>query len=273
MLRIISLLLVTVAVVDADEPQFLEPVDQTMTAEADGSEQRYVVLAPAKHTGDQPVDVMIALHGHGSDRWQFVRDGRPECLESRRCAAAAGMLFVSPDYRARTSWMSPLAERDLLQLIGILKRDYQVRHVVLCGGSMGGTAALAFAALHPDQIDAVVSLNGTANLVEYDKFQDAIAAAYGGTKEEVPEVYQSRSAELHAERLLRMPVAATTGGEDKLVPPDSVLRLMRRLQEGGGRTLLLHRDEGGHSTDAADTHAAITFVLQQLAETAVKPSR
>lgn len=273
MLRIISLLLVTFTVVDADEPQFLEPVDQTMTAEADGSEQRYVVLAPAKHTGDQPVDVMIALHGHGSDRWQFVRDGRPECLESRRCAAAAGMLFVSPDYRARTSWMSPLAEQDLLQLIGILKREYRVRHVVLCGGSMGGTAALAFAALHPDQIDAVVSLNGTANLVEYDKFQDAIAAAYGGTKEEVPDVYRSRSAELHTDRLLRMPVAATTGGKDTLVPADSVLRLMQRLQKDGGRTLLLHREDGGHSTNAADTHAAITFVLRQLAETAAEPSR
>ena len=37
-------------------------------------------------------------------------------------------------------------------------------------------SSLTFAALHPDLIDGVASLNGTANHLEYEQFQDAIAA-------------------------------------------------------------------------------------------------
>ena len=57
---------------------------------------------------------------------------------------------------------------------------------------MGGTSALAFAAMHPETIDGVVSMNGTANMVEYAGFTEAISAAYGGTKTEQPQVYRSR---------------------------------------------------------------------------------
>ncbi len=63
-----------------------------------------------------------------------------------------------------------------------------------------------------------MSLNGTANVVEYEGFADAIAAAYRGTRKERPEVYRGRSAERHADRLT-MPVAMTTGGKDAVVPP------------------------------------------------------
>jgi pimeloyl-ACP methyl ester carboxylesterase len=206
------------------------------------------------------VDLLIALHGHGSDRWQFIHQERPECSETRRFAAAAGMLLVSPDYRAPASWLGPVAEADLLQLIDELHLHWPVRRVLVCGGSMGGTAALAFAALHPECVDGVVSLNGTANMVEYTNFQEAIQESYGGTQKEQPEVYRSRSAEFFPERLI-MPVAATTGGRDSLVPPDSVLRLTAALQQQDSPVLSLHRPDGGHNTNAADTREALQFVL------------
>ncbi|MFM8930782.1 MAG: alpha/beta fold hydrolase, partial [Gemmataceae bacterium] len=71
---------------------------------------------------------------------------------------------------ARTSWMGPAAEADIVQILRDLRKQYSVQKILLSGGSMGGTGALTFAALHPDLIDGVVSLNGTANLVEYDQF-------------------------------------------------------------------------------------------------------
>jgi len=125
---------------------------------------------------------------------------------------------------------------------------------------MGGTAALTFAALHPDIVAGVCSLNGTANLVEFVGFQDAIAASFGGTKTEVPEEYRRRSAELRSE-LLTMPVAFTTGGKDGIVPPQSVLRLHAKLAADGRKTLLLHRDGSGHATNYKDTVAALEFIL------------
>ena len=127
----------TTGFVVADEPQFLPPVDRSFTSKVDGSDQKYVMLRPRRLPSGKPCDILIALHGHGSDRWQFIRADRPECAEMRRCAVAAGVLFVSPDYRGKTSWMSPAAEQDLLQLIQILKTEFHARRVIVGGGSMG----------------------------------------------------------------------------------------------------------------------------------------
>jgi arylsulfatase A-like enzyme/predicted esterase len=236
--------------------------DITFTASCDGTEQRYVQMLPADYRPGQPCDLLIALHGHGSDRWQFVRDKRDECRAARDVAAAHGMLYVSPDYRAKTSWMGPKAEADVVQIIAELKRKHRIRRVFICGGSMGGTSSLTFAALHPDLMDGVAAMNGTANHVEYANFQDAIAASFGGAKADVPEEYRKRSAELNSQRLT-MPVGLTTGGKDTVVPPQSVLRLADALRKQGRRVLLIHRETTGHSTNYDDSKAILEFVIQE----------
>ncbi|MFM7867071.1 MAG: alpha/beta fold hydrolase [Planctomycetaceae bacterium] len=257
----------------AAEEGWQEPQDRAFVSRLDGTEQRYVLLRPDNHNPAKVSDVLIMLHGHGSDRWQFIRQSRPECSEARRFAREAGMICVSPDYRAPTSWLGPAAEADLVQLIDELQREQRVGRILLMGGSMGGTAALAFAAQHPRLVDGVVSLNGTANMLEYEQFQEAIQASYGGTKETHRDVYRTRSAELFAAGLT-MPLAATTGGRDRLVPPDSVLRLLQHLQTGGAQVLSLHRPEGGHDTNATDTRDALEFVwraMQQRSVAAAEP--
>src|SRR5690606_16660099 len=111
-------------------------------------------------------------------------------------------------------------EADVVQIIGTLRQQLRVSRVFVCGGSMGGTSALAFAALHPELVAGVASMNGTANLLEYTGFGEAIAESYGGTKSAVPLEYKRRSAEYWPERLT-MSVAMTTGGLDTVVPPAS----------------------------------------------------
>jgi pimeloyl-ACP methyl ester carboxylesterase len=240
-----------------------ESEEVVFTSKRNGSSQRYVVVKPEGLRVSEPVSVMIALHGHGSDRWQFVRAARDECRAARDAAAKRRLIFVSPDYRAATSWMGPAAEADVVQILGDLRRAFRVDKVVICGGSMGGTAALTFASLHPELVDGVVSMNGTANLVEYTGFQDAIAASFGGSKQTRPDEYRERSAELHADRLT-MPVGLTAGGRDTIVPPESVLRLARRLQEMHREVRLIHRPDGGHSTTYADAAEAFEFVLSRM---------
>jgi dipeptidyl aminopeptidase/acylaminoacyl peptidase len=237
-----------------------EPVDVVIKAKHDGTEQRYVVILPDEFNAKNPHSVLVALHGHGTDRWQFVRDKRDECRAARDAATKHKLIFVSPDYRAKTSWMGPAAEADVVQIIAELKAQYRVNKVIVSGGSMGGTAALTFAALHPDLVDGVVSMNGTANLVEYDQLQDAITASFGGTKAEKPDEYKKRSAELHLHRLI-MPIACTTGGKDRAVPPDSVLRLVEGLRSKERPVKLIHRPDGGHSTSYEDATEAFEFVM------------
>jgi pimeloyl-ACP methyl ester carboxylesterase len=239
-----------------------DPTDVVFTADIDGTEQRYVELLPPEFDDRMPHDAVIALHGHGSDRWQFIRDKRGECQGVRDAAAKYGLIVVSPDYRAKTSWMGPKAEADVVQIIAEIKRRHHVNRVFIAGGSMGSTAALTFTALHPDLIAGVCSLNGTANLVEYDKFQDARTASFGGSKAEVPEEYRKRSAEFWPEKFT-MPVAFTTGGQDTIVPPQSVLRLAEKLKQAKRKVLGIHRETGGHSTNHEDTMKAMEFVLSQ----------
>lgn len=241
------------------EPPLL---DQVFIAQNDQSEQRYVLILPDSFQSDQPHDLLLALHGHGSDRWQFAKDPRAECRAARDVAAKHSLLYVSPDYRAKTSWMGPRATEDVVQIIAELKAKYRIRRVILTGGSMGGTSALAFAALHPELVDGVAAMNGTANLLEYTQFPEAIQASYGGTKSQLPEVYKARSAEYWPERLT-MPVACTTGGKDELVPPDSVLRLVGILKQIQRPVLLLHRPEGGHDTSYDDAVRCLEFAIQR----------
>jgi hypothetical protein len=242
--------------------------DVAFRSNLDGTEQRYVELVPSDAASQTGRDAVIALHGHGSDRWQFINQTRGECKGLRDVAAKHGLIFISPDYRAKTSWMGPKAEADVVQIIAELKRRHQIGRVFIAGGSMGGTSALIFAALHPELIAGVCSLNGTANMIEYEKFQDAIIASYGGTKDQVPDEYKKRSAELWPDRFV-MPVAVTTGGKDDVVPPQSVMRLVEKLQQAKRKVLSIHREAGGHSTNYEDTCVAMEFMLREAVSTSV----
>jgi pimeloyl-ACP methyl ester carboxylesterase len=236
------------------------PQDISFVAQCDGTTQHYVVKLPQGFDRNRACGVLIALHGHGSDRWQFVKQDRDECRAARDAAGAHHMIFVSPDYRAKTSWMGPKAEADLVQIITDLKTKYRIKKVFICGGSMGGSACLTFAALHPDLVNGVASMNGTANHIEYQNFQDAIRESFGGTKAEVPLEYKNRSAEYWPERFT-MPVGITACGKDASVPPGSVLRLANALKQLNRKVLLIYREEGGHSTTYEDGRAILEFAI------------
>lgn len=60
-------------------------------------------------------------------------------------AVSRGMLYVSPDYRAKTSWMGPKAESDLLDLLAQVRRERGITRFFFCGASMGGSSAEPFA--------------------------------------------------------------------------------------------------------------------------------
>lgn len=246
--------------------------DTAFKSKLDGTDQRYVFVLPEGFDPKQSYSVLIALHGHGSDRWQFVKDDRDECRAARDIAKRHKLIYISPDYRAKTSWMGPKAEADVVQILEQLKAKFRLDKIIISGGSMGGTGALTFAAMHPDLVDGVVALNATANLVEYDQFQDAIAESFGGTKQDKLDEYHKRSAELHPERLT-MPIAMTTGGKDRTVPPDSVLRLTKALEKDKRKVKLIHQPEGEHSTTYADATTAFEFVLAELAKAQNKSAK
>ena len=251
------------------------PKESQFIAEYDKSVQKYLILLPKAFDPNAPHDLLMAFHGHGSDRRQYATTARGEAKGARDVAAKHNMIFVSPDYRAPAGWMGTAAEADTVQLIGELKRQFKVRKVYIAGGSMGGASVLTFAALHPELVDGVSSQNGVANLLEYNvdlhyvvSIQTAIKDAFGGRKDETPEQYKKRcpeeyrkrSAEFHPEKFT-MPLAVTLGGKDTLVPPQSVQRLAEAVKKHNANVLVLYRPNGGHETNYADTMAALEFVI------------
>ncbi len=239
--------------------------DISFVSRFDGTTQRYVLWMPEGIAKPDGCGVLVALHGHGSDRWQFIRLPRDECRAVRDVARKHKMCVIAPDYRATTSWMGPAAEADVLQIIEEYRKQYLPERVLLVGGSMGAASALTFAALHPEGIDGVVAMNGVANHIEYVNFQDAIATSFGGGKKEKLDEYKKRSAEYWPERLT-MPIAFTVGDKDDVVSPQSVIRLANLLTSLGRDVLLLQRSEVGHETNYEDACAAIEYVLQKAAK-------
>ena len=127
---------------------------------------------------------------------------------------------------------------------------------------MGGTSVLIFAALHPDLVAGVSSLNGMANMIEFTGFPDAVAASYGGDKKQKAMEYRKRSPDLVPDRFT-MPVALAVGGKDTTVPPDSVRRLAAKLEkQNKTRVLMIDRPGGGHETNYEDTVKTLEFILK-----------
>ena len=97
--------------------------DVAFTAVCDGAEQRYMEILPADFDPAKKHDLVIGLHGHGSDRKQFATAVFAEANAFRAFAAKYGMIAITPDYRAKTSWMGPKAEADMVQIINDLKKN------------------------------------------------------------------------------------------------------------------------------------------------------
>jgi len=219
--------------------------ERSFTASFDGTVQKYLLAAPSDVSA--PVDVLVYLHGHGSDRAQ-IREERGECRAARDVAAERGMALVSPDYRAKTSWMGPAAEADVTQLLDALATRFGGR-IFFCGGSMGGTSALTYAARHPEKISGVTAFNPLANHLSYGKFQDAITASFGGTKVARPDEYRARSALYFPERFT-MPLSITLGGKDSTVPPESARELAASVASLHPENVYVDdKADRGHATD------------------------
>jgi len=239
--------------------------DVSFKASCDGTTQKYVRLLGKGFDESKAHDLVVGLHGHGSDRWQFADQTKNSGLAIRNTAVKYNLIMVCPDYRAKTSWMGPKAEADVLQIIEELKKQYKIDKVFICGGSMGASSALTFTAMHPELIAGVVSVNGTANHLEYSNFQDAIIESFGGTKKQIPLEYKKRSAEYWPESFI-MPVGVAVSGKDTIVPPQSVLRLTDILEKMGKDVKLIYSPEKGHSTGHEITEKLFDYVIPKARE-------
>jgi dipeptidyl aminopeptidase/acylaminoacyl peptidase len=206
---------------------------------------------------------VVVFHGHGSGGDQlYVRaDAREFWLNPLRNAGAG---IITPNLRGN-SWMSPPAVQDLHDLLTWFAKRHQASRFVFASGSMGGTSNLIYATFHPEDCAAVAVWGAAPDLAGYVKWgmryargiqreiAEAIVNAYGGTAEQVPDLYRRHSPLLHTDRLI-MPLYLSHGEKDALMPVAPMRELAARLV-GRETVTWVEIPAGDHDSPAFQTRA------------------
>lgn len=251
--------------------------ERRFIAQADGSEQTYLLLLPPHfETADT---LVVAFHGHGSHQEQFIT---PEIYgdsfgELTRLLQQRNIIYTALEYRGN-SWMGPLAEADTRQVIAELRAEFAPRRVVLVGGSMGGTSVLIYAACNPEGVDGVFSMCPATDAEEFyhealagplPELAHAISASYGGSPEEAPEEYSRRSSRRHAARLT-MPLTIVHGDADALISVSHSRELVKRLTALGAPVCYVEIPGGDHDSPAHITSQQVAALLDRLPAASVR---
>jgi pimeloyl-ACP methyl ester carboxylesterase len=198
---------------------------------------------------------VIYLHGHGSDGTQLftrqdVVDLRLNLLRKHEFS------ILAPNLRGN-AWMCPAAVHDLHELIEKVKGKYNIENFVIFSGSMGGTGGLIYSVNHPEDIDAIIAGCPATDLSRYYKWccehdnppvlseiADAMEKAYGGTPDEIPEIYEKHSTYRNVEKLT-MPLHLSHGNDDSIIPVEES-RLLAEKLSGVNPDLTYDEIDGGN---------------------------
>jgi len=250
--------------------QLPQPVRETINRSCDGSCWPRLVQLP---DGD-PTAIVLYLHGHYGDEYQGMTEGiyndvfgrlRRECLPRR-------WAYVTAHYGGNT-WMGPLAEEGVAEVVEALRARWPGRPLYLIGGSMGGTSALIFAQRRPDLVDGVVALCPAADIQAYYEYAltsadptlaniaSAIRIHYTEDGHDLTTELAGRSTLLRADRLT-MPAVIGHGDADSVIPIEPTRRLVQALRGLGSLVLYTEYPGGGHDKPVTDVDwtAALDFV-------------
>lgn len=235
--------------------QALPPVTrETFSCSLDGSSWPYLLQLPE----GEPKAVLLYLHGHFGNESQGMTEGiyGDTFGNLRRECARRGWAYATAWYGGNT-WMGPVGEQGLADLIGVLRTRWPERPVHLCGGSMGGSSTLVFAVRRPELLAGAIALCPAADVESYyalasqsahevhRSIASAIRLHYTVEGRDLAEELQARSALGNWERLT-MPVWIAHGSADDIIPVEPVRELARRLTEAGRPVHYTEIEGGGH---------------------------
>ena len=230
----------------------------------DGTLQPYWFQTPAGYNSSLECPLLIFLR-----RWGDPIDYFKTYTTFDEEASSRGWLLASPYCRGE-SWMNQTAQQDVLDMIDALKSNYSVdpSRIYIVGASMGGGAALTFAANNPDVVAAVADIFGVTNFIEYyydsnasmhPQLQETIYSAFGGTPEDVPFTYQRYSSIYMATNFLNIPVYITHGTIDDVINVTHSRNLYNQLLKIGVEVVYDEVQGMGHSPDLINTSRICDF--------------
>jgi pimeloyl-ACP methyl ester carboxylesterase len=214
---------------------------------------------------------IVNIHGYGShgDQLYTRPDIREHFLPQFKKYHAN---ILTPNLR-NSVYMCPAAVADLHDLLQYISGTYGARTFVFFSGSMGGTSNLIYAIHHPEDVAGMAVLGAVTDLAaHYHRIKKRdhplsraivqdIAAAYGGSPDENPELYARHSVIQHTDRLT-MPVYYTHGEKDEMILVEQARDLANRMK--GFKNFLYQEIPGGDHDSALWETKALEFIMRKV---------
>ncbi|MEO6907446.1 MAG: alpha/beta hydrolase [Abditibacteriaceae bacterium] len=203
---------------------------------------------------------IIVLHGHGATGDQlYTRQDIRQAWLPNFLVSGAGILTVNLRGNA---WMSPAAATDLHELLQWMRIEYGLEQTLFYSGSMGGSSNLIYAALYPEDVNALVALGAATDIGSYyswclqqslgiaHEIAIAIKDAYGGEPDAQKVLFKQHSALQNTSKLI-MPVYLAHGAADVLIPVEQARELAKAMQDQ--KYFYYHEiPDGNHDSPAWD---------------------
>lgn len=176
---------------------------------------QYLIYLPQNYSPPRRSPILLYLHGageRGSDLTKVLRGGPPGLIAKGR---EFPLIVVSPQCPLGASWDS----QQLLQLIDHIGERFTIDpdRIYVGGFSMGAFGTWDLASTAPERFAAIVPVAGGGHTTS-------------------------------AERLIKLPIWAFHGANDRTVPLAGSVNLIHAIRELGGRATLTVYDGMGHDT-------------------------
>ena len=160
-------------------------VDQTL--------QPYRLFIPSTYDATKPAPLVITLHGMGGDESSMF-DGYGGSGALKNEAEKHGFILASPKGREPASMYRGAAEKDVLDVLAEVRRDYKVdpKRIYLMGHSMGGYGTWSIAMAHPEKFAALGPIAGGGDPRGMEKIKHIPHFIVHGDNDKTVPVTQSR---------------------------------------------------------------------------------
>jgi len=171
----------------------------------DGRARRYVVYVPHEYRASTAWPLIVFLHGRGERGDDGLRQSNIGIgFAIRKWPERFPALVVMPQCSKETYWDGALDDIESAYQQTVNEYEVDQRRIYLTGLSMGGFGCWRYGARYPGRFAAVIAVCG------------------GGRQEE-------------AEALARTPSWLFHGSDDLTVPVEESRRMVRALENAGGR--------------------------------------
>ncbi len=245
---------------------------RTFRSHVDGKLDSLGLIPPRTPDHTDSHTLVVYFHGMGSNFMEPFVVPYDRSVADAITAGNARLALLSVNYRGEASWGSDAAYADVSQNIRQVMEEFPVDRIVLIGTSMGGCAALTYAAVAPPairgKISGVVSVEAAGDLTDlyressHPAVRQAMRLAFAATPDTNPHIYRQKSLSGNLDSFPRQArVAVVSATKDTIVPPELQEQIISMLASRGIACKLIKVDEPHGAPPASCYRNGLKFVL------------